>query len=115
VRRDDERLADIFEAADKIAVRAAKGRAACDADDDTQIVPVHLIQVTGEAAAGLSDGFIPSIPRCPGARSSPPATASCKVTSRSISTFPVGRGCHRRAELDDVCEGFSGHARGVSA
>jgi hypothetical protein len=31
VRRDDERLADILEAAEKIAVRAAKGRAAFDA------------------------------------------------------------------------------------
>jgi hypothetical protein len=38
VRRDDERLADILEAAGKIAVRAAKGRAAFDGDEDTQIV-----------------------------------------------------------------------------
>ena len=36
VRRDDERLADILEAAEKIAVRAAKGRAAFDADEDTR-------------------------------------------------------------------------------
>jgi hypothetical protein len=41
VRRDDERLADILEAAEKIAVRAAKGRVAFDADEDTQIVLVH--------------------------------------------------------------------------
>ena len=53
MRRDDERLADILEAAGKIAVRAAKGRAAFDADEDTQIVLVHLIQVIGEAAAGM--------------------------------------------------------------
>ena len=58
MRRDDERLADILEATEKIAVRAAKGRAAFDADEDTQIVLIHLIQVIGEAAAGLSDGFI---------------------------------------------------------
>ena len=38
MRRDDERLADIIEAAEKIAVRAAKGRAAFDAEEDTQIV-----------------------------------------------------------------------------
>ena len=56
MRRDDERLADILEAAEKIAVRAAKGRAAFNGDEDTQIVLVHLIQVIGEAAAGLSDG-----------------------------------------------------------
>jgi uncharacterized protein with HEPN domain len=65
VRRDDERLADIMEAAEKIAVRAAKGRAAFDADEDTQIVLVHLIQVIGEAAAGLSDAFIAQHPEVP--------------------------------------------------
>jgi uncharacterized protein with HEPN domain len=65
VRRDGERLADIIEAADKIAVRAAKGRAAFDGDEDTQIVLVHLIQVIGEAAAGLSDGFIAQHPEVP--------------------------------------------------
>ena len=65
MRRDDERLADILEAAEKIAVRAAKGRAAFDTDEDTQIVLVHLIQVIGEAAAGLSDGFIAEHPEVP--------------------------------------------------
>jgi uncharacterized protein with HEPN domain len=65
VRRDDERLADIIEAAEKIAIRAAKGRAAFDADEDIQIVLVHLIQVIGEAAAGLSDGFIAQHPEVP--------------------------------------------------
>jgi uncharacterized protein with HEPN domain len=57
VRRDGERLADIIEAAEKISLRAAKGRQAFDADEDVQIVLVHLIQVIGEAAAGLSDDF----------------------------------------------------------
>jgi uncharacterized protein with HEPN domain len=65
VRRDDERLADIIEAAERIAVRAARGRAAFDADEDTQIVLLHLVQVIGEAAAGLSDGFIAQHPEVP--------------------------------------------------
>ncbi len=65
MRRDDERLAGILEAAEKIAVRAAKCRAAFDADEDTQIVLVHLIQAIGEAAAGLSDGFIAQHPGVP--------------------------------------------------
>jgi len=65
VGRDDEWPADILEAAEKISVRAAKGRAAFDADEDTQIVLVHLIQVIGEAAAGLSDGFITQHPEVP--------------------------------------------------
>jgi uncharacterized protein with HEPN domain len=55
VRRDGERLADIIEAAEKISIRAGKGRHAFDADEDVQIVLVHLIQVIGEAASGLSD------------------------------------------------------------
>ena len=55
MRRDGERLADIIEAAGKISVRAGKGRQAFDADEDMQIVLVHLIRVIGEAASGLSD------------------------------------------------------------
>jgi len=43
VRRDGERLADITEAAEKISVRTGKGRQAFDADEDIQIVLVHLI------------------------------------------------------------------------
>jgi uncharacterized protein with HEPN domain len=58
VRRDSERLSDIIEAAEKIAARVARGRETFDADEDIQIVLVHLIQVIGEAAAGLSDGFV---------------------------------------------------------
>ena len=65
MRRDDERLADIVEAAEKIAVRTARGRAAFDTDEDTQIVLLHLIQVIGEVAAGLSDGFIAQHPEVP--------------------------------------------------
>jgi uncharacterized protein with HEPN domain len=65
VRRDDEQLADIVEAAQKIAVRTARGRAAFDADEDTQIVLLHLIRVIGEVAAGLSDGFIAQHPEVP--------------------------------------------------
>ncbi len=65
MRRDDERLADIIEAAERIAVRAAKGRAAFDGDEDTQIVLLHLIQVIEEVAAGLSDGFITQHPEVP--------------------------------------------------
>jgi uncharacterized protein with HEPN domain len=65
VRRDDERLADIIEAAEKISVRAGKGRQAFDADEDVQIVLVHLIQVIGEAASGLSDELTSYHPEVP--------------------------------------------------
>ena len=65
MRRDDERLADIIEAAEKISIRAGKGRHAFDADEDVQIVLVHLIQVIGEAASGLSDELTSAHPEVP--------------------------------------------------
>jgi hypothetical protein len=52
VRRDAERLSDILEAAGKIAVRVARGRQRFDADEDTQIVLVHLLQVTSVEVLG---------------------------------------------------------------
>jgi uncharacterized protein with HEPN domain len=65
VRRDAERLADIVEAAEKIAARVSKGREAFDADEDMQIVLVHLIQIIGEAATGVSDDLIATHPQVP--------------------------------------------------
>ena len=65
MRRDGERLADIIEAAEKISIRADKGRQAFDADEDVQIVLVHLIQVIGEAASGLSDELTSAHPEVP--------------------------------------------------
>ena len=74
MRRDSERLSDMIEAAEKIAARVARGRETFDADEDTQIVLVHLIQMIGDAAAGLSDLRL-SIRRYRGARLSRSATA----------------------------------------
>jgi len=65
VRRDAERLADIIEAADKITARVAKGRETFDKDEDVQIVLVHMIQIIGEAAAGLSDELVDAHPEVP--------------------------------------------------
>jgi uncharacterized protein with HEPN domain len=65
VRRDTERLADIVEAAEKIAARVSKGREAFNADEDVQIVLVHLIQIIGEAATGVSDDLIAARPEVP--------------------------------------------------
>lgn len=62
---DAERLSDIVEAADKIAVRVARSRPNFDADEDLQIVLVHLIQVIGEAASGLSDELTSDHPQVP--------------------------------------------------
>lgn len=65
MRRDCERLADIIEAADKIAARVGRGREAFDKDEDVQIAVVHLIQIIGEAASGLSDDLMASHPEVP--------------------------------------------------
>ena len=46
-------------------MRAGKGRQAFDADEDVQIVLVHLIQVIGEAASGLSDELTSYHPEVP--------------------------------------------------
>jgi uncharacterized protein with HEPN domain len=65
VRRDAERLADIIEAADKIAARVARGRETFEKDEDVQIAIVHLIQIIGEAASGLSDDLVDAHPEVP--------------------------------------------------
>jgi uncharacterized protein with HEPN domain len=65
VRRDAERLADIVEATEKIAARVRKGREVFNADEDMQIVLVHLIQIIGEAAAGVSEDLIVAHPEVP--------------------------------------------------
>lgn len=54
MRDDRERLADILEAAAKIAARVRKGRVQFDADEDLQIVLTHLVQMLGEAASRVS-------------------------------------------------------------
>ena len=86
MRRDAERLADIIEAADKITARVAKGRETFDKDEDVQIVLVHMIQIIGEAAAGLSDELVDAHPEVPWRQIVRSATASCMATSRSILT-----------------------------
>jgi uncharacterized protein with HEPN domain len=58
-------LADILEAAEKISLRAGKGRRAFNTSEDVQIVLVHLIQVIGEATSGLSDELISEHPEVP--------------------------------------------------
>ncbi|MCK9899969.1 hypothetical protein MXD63_07750 [Frankia sp. Cpl3] len=51
MRRDEERLADILEAAAKIEDRVRRGRERYDTDEDVQIVLTYLIQVIGEASS----------------------------------------------------------------
>ena len=84
MRRDGERLADIIEAAEKISIRAGKGRQAFDADEDVQIVLVHLIQVIGEAASGSPRSSARISPCCWERRMGKRAGAGCLPTVRRI-------------------------------
>lgn len=55
MKSDSERLTDIIEAADKIAIRVAQGREKFETNEDTHIVLMYLIQVIAEAVSGLSE------------------------------------------------------------
>ena len=57
MRRDEQRLQDILEAISKIEKFAREGRAAFEEDERTQVWMVHHVQIIGEAARALSEGF----------------------------------------------------------
>lgn len=65
MRRDEQRLADILEAIGKVENVAARGRAAFDNDEMTQVWVLYYIQVIGEAARALSDSFRERYPQIP--------------------------------------------------
>ena len=54
-RSDDDRLADIREAAAEIGALVAAGRDAWDADRVTRLAVERLLEMIGEAARALSD------------------------------------------------------------
>ena len=71
--------------------------AAFDADEDTQIVLLHLIQVIGELVAGLSDGFIAQHPGVPWRQI---VATRCRVVHGYFEVDPnilLGGGGHRCA------------------
>ncbi len=86
MRRDGERLSDIIEAAEKIRARLAGGRERFDADEDLQIVLVHLVQIIGEAASHLSDHVTSGQPQVPWRQIIAMRNRSYTATSRWIWT-----------------------------
>jgi uncharacterized protein with HEPN domain len=54
-RTDDERVADILEAAAEIEALVAGGREAWDADRVTRLATERLLEMIGEASRALSD------------------------------------------------------------
>ena len=65
MRSDVERLCDILESATKIAARVDRGRGRFDMEEDIQLAVVHLLEILGEACAGLSAETRRSYPHVP--------------------------------------------------
>jgi uncharacterized protein with HEPN domain len=64
-RRDDERVADILDAADEIAAIIELGRDAWDKDRIRQLAVERLLEIIGEAATSLSEDFRARHPAIP--------------------------------------------------
>lgn len=54
-RSDDERVADILEAADQLAQLVERGRAEFDSDFVVRLAVERLLEIIGEAASAMSD------------------------------------------------------------
>ena len=64
-RSDDQRLADLLDAADELAAIVDRGRESFDADPILRRAAERLLEIVGEAANGLSDettGRYPTVP-----------------------------------------------------
>jgi uncharacterized protein with HEPN domain len=64
-RRDDERAADILDAADEIADIISPGRDAWEKDRVRQLAVERLLEIIGEAANSLTEDFRLSHPGVP--------------------------------------------------
>jgi uncharacterized protein with HEPN domain len=64
-RRDEERIADILDAAREIAEVIEFGRDAWDKDRIRQLAVERLLEIIGEAANSLSDDFRAQYPGIP--------------------------------------------------
>ena len=64
-RRDDERVADILDAAAQIAEITAVGREAWDKDRIRQLAVERLLEIIGESANTLSEDFRARYPGVP--------------------------------------------------
>jgi len=64
-RSDDERIADIVEAAGQIAELVARGRGAFDRDVAVRFAIERLLEIIGEAASRLGDEAMAARPSVP--------------------------------------------------
>lgn len=65
MRSDVERLRDILDAADGLARRVHRGRAAFDVNEDTRLAMVRLLEIVGEACGAVSQGVRERFPEVP--------------------------------------------------
>ena len=64
-RSDDERIADILEAAEQIAGVVQRGRAAWDSDRIAQLAVERLLEIIGESAQAMSNAVRSAHPGVP--------------------------------------------------
>jgi len=64
-RGDDERIADILDAASQIVEVVAVGRRAWEADRVRQLAVERLLEIVGESARAMSDGGRARYPQVP--------------------------------------------------
>lgn len=64
-RADDERIADILDAARQIAEVVARGRHAWDADRISQLAVERLLEIIGESARAMSSEARSALPEVP--------------------------------------------------
>ncbi len=64
-RSDDERIADIVEAAAEIAAVVDRGKTAWDEDRVSRLAVERLLEIVGESARAMSDDGRSSLPSVP--------------------------------------------------
>ncbi|MGH7904767.1 MAG: HepT-like ribonuclease domain-containing protein [Candidatus Dormibacteraceae bacterium] len=65
MRTDADRARDMLEAVSRIEARTSGGKAAFTSDEMLQVWVFHHLEILGEAAKGLSEGFRESRPGPP--------------------------------------------------
>lgn len=61
-RSDDERIADILEAADQVATVVSRGKDSWDADRIAQLAVERLLEIIGESANAMSESRRTAVP-----------------------------------------------------
>lgn len=85
-RSDEQRIADLLEAADELAAIVRRGREAFDSDPVLRRASERLLEIIGEAANGLTEATTARYPGSHGGTS--PGSGSCSPITITASTRP---------------------------